>query len=106
MTLEVAGDSVHAQARQRGSEVLGARVDHRLGDVNGHISVERPRVIHRLEEQQRLRGGAGPQLHQLRGSGRGDDLGAAPHEDLALAPRRVVLGQLADAVEQVGPRAS
>ncbi len=103
MALEVADDPLEVEAGVLGGELLAAREHGGLADVERHVARERLGVAHRVEEYARLRCVAGPELDELGRSGAGDDVARVPREDRALGPRRVVLRQLADPLEQLGP---
>ena len=102
VALEVADDAVHAQARELVDQLVGAREHHRLGHVERDVAAQGARLGHRAQQQPRLGRRARAQLDELGGAGGLDDLRAALLEDRALGARRVVLGQLADAVEELG----
>ena len=102
VALEVADDAVHAQAGELVDQLVGAREHHRLGHVERDVAAQGARLGHRAQQQPRLGRRARAELDELRGAGGLDDLGAALLEDRALGARRVVLGQLADAVEELG----
>ena len=102
VALEVADDPVHAQPVELLDQPLRAGAHHRLGDVDRHVAVQRAGLVHRAQQQARLGGGAGAELDQLGGARALDDLGGALLQDRPLAARRVVLGQVADLVEQLG----
>ena len=100
--LVVADDAVDVQARVLVDELVGDAARDLLGDVDGHVRLERAGVAHRVEQHPALGGGARAELDQRPRRRRGDDLGRAGVEDLALAAGRVVLGQLGDPLEQLG----
>ncbi len=83
-------------------ELLGGVTDDGLGDVERDVAVKRAGIGHRIEQDARLLRGPGAELDQLAGAGRLDDLAGLRLQDRLLGARRVVLGQLADAVEQLG----
>ncbi len=102
MALEVADHPVHAQAGVLERQLVGAVAHHALGDVHRHVAFERAGAVQGVEQHARLGGGARAQLDQLDGAGEGGDLRGGGVEDPALGAGRVVLGQLADSVEQLG----
>ena len=67
-----------------------------------HVAAQRARAVQRVEQHARLGRGPGAQLDELDRAGDRRDLVGRALEDRALGARRVVLGQLADAVEQLG----
>jgi hypothetical protein len=70
----------------------------RAGNVDRHIALRR---IERVEQEPHLGERTGAELDDLGlGADLGRDLAGALGEDAKLGARRVVLGQLADAVEQ------
>jgi hypothetical protein len=99
VALEVADHAVHLQAGVVVDQLVGGLAHHPLGHVHGDI----PRgTVHRVEQHARLQRGARAQLDQLRrGARRRDDLARAVPQDRRLGARRVVLGQLADGLEQL-----
>ena len=56
VALEVAEHAVDAQPRVLLDELLGARPQHGLGDVERDVAVQRPGVVHRVEQQRVLAG--------------------------------------------------
>ncbi len=102
VALEVADHAVHAQPGVLAGERLGAVAHHALGDVHRDVALERAGRLQRVEQHARLGGGAGAELDELDRVGQLGDLRGALLEDRALGARGVVLGQLADLVEQVG----
>ena len=101
VALEVADEAVDAQARVLLDQPAGAGPQRALGDVDRHVAAQPAGVGHRVEQHAGLVGRARAQLDELARAGQLDDLGGARLEDRALGPRRVVLGQLADAVEEL-----
>jgi hypothetical protein len=103
VALEVAEDPVHAQPRVLLDELVGARPQDRLGDVERDVAVERSRRVHRVEQHARLVGHARAELDELGRPRRRDQLRPVGLEDRALGAGGVVLGLPADLVEE--PRA-
>ncbi len=103
VALEVADHAVHAQARVLLDQAFGAAVDHALGHVDGDVALERAGRLQRVEQHARLGRGPGAELDELAGAGQLGQLLGALLEDRPLGAGRVVLGQLADAVEQLRP---
>ena len=101
VALEVPDHAVHVEARVLLDQVLGGLAHDRLGHVEGQVAAQRARLGHRVEEHAGLRGVAGAELEQLLGLPRRDDVGRVGLEDRPLGARRVVLGELADLVEQL-----
>ena len=82
-------------------QLVGDAHDHRLGHVDRDVAAQRSRRRERAEQHARLLRGPGAQLDDL-GRARGlRDARGLGDEDRALGARRVVLGQLADPVEQL-----
>ena len=102
MALEVADHAVHAQARVLLGERLRAVAHHALGHVHRHVALQRAGGVQRVEQHARLRGRARAELDELDRARQRRQLGRGLLEDRALGARRVVLGQLADPVEQLG----
>jgi hypothetical protein len=100
VALEVADDAVHLESWVIVHQLVGGLAHHALGDVDRHVAL---RALHRVEQHARFERGTGAQLHELAGRvGRRDDLGRASAQDRRLGAGRVVLGELADALEQLG----
>ena len=95
---DVAGD---AEVRIGEEQRAAARLDGGLGDVDRHV-LELPLAgQQRLDHQPRLLAVAAPQLQQPdRPAQGGDDLAGVGAQDLGLRPRRVVLRQGGDRLEQ------
>ena len=102
VALEVADDPVHLQPGVLGGERGAGGADHALGHVDRHVAAQRAGVGERRQQQPALRRGAGAQLDDLGRARQRRDLAGALGEDRPLGAGRVVLGQLADAVEQRG----
>jgi hypothetical protein len=100
VALEVADQPVHVQAGILRGQLGGTGANHLLGHVHGDEALERPGGGHRIQQQARLGRAARSQLDELAGAGRGDQLVGDALEDRPLGAGRVVLGQLADPVEQ------
>ena len=74
-----------------------------LGDVERHVARRSvPASCMALSSSARLGRRARPELDELGRAGQRGDLGRSALEDRPLGARRVVLGQLADLVEQLG----
>jgi hypothetical protein len=101
VALEVADDAVDVERRVLVGERGGAVAHGLLGDVERHVAPERAGALHRVEQHARLGRRARPELDQL-GHARAahDRVGVVP-QDRALGPGRVVLREVADAVEQL-----
>jgi hypothetical protein len=102
MTLEVADHAVHLQPRVLVGERLRALAHHALGDVHRDVALERSRGVQRVQQHPRLGRSAGAELDELYRAGQLRQLLSPLFEDRPLGARRVVLGQLADPVEQLG----
>ena len=102
VALEVADHAVHAQAGVLLGERLRAVAHHALGHVDRHVALQRAGGVQRVEQHARLRGRARAELDELDGARQRRQLGRGLLEDRALGARGVVLGQLADPVEQLG----
>jgi hypothetical protein len=102
VSLEVADHAVHLKARILLGQLGGAVAHHLLGDVDGHVAAQRAGVVERVEQHPRLGRGPRAQLDQLTSARQPRELVGLVLENRALGARRVVLGQLADAVEQLG----
>ena len=102
VALEIADDPVHLKARVLLDQRLRAVAHHALGDIERHVALERAGGLQGVEQHARLRGGARAELDELAGACQLGDLLGAPLEDRALGARLVVLGELADPVEQLG----
>jgi hypothetical protein len=92
-------------AADREARVLGAERRARLGEhpeahVDGHVASARPRA----QQVARLHGAAGAQLDERRRPRDVADLRRVLGEERRLRARLVVLGLLADALEDVAPR--
>src|SRR5439155_18689001 len=72
-----------------------------FADVERYESPQGSTTCQRVQQQARLLRGSGPQFDQRVGVGRGRDVTGVLLEDLALAARRVVLGEPRDLVEQL-----
>ena len=80
----------------------GALAHEALGHVDGDEALERAGGVHRVQQQTRLGGAARAELDELDRAGLRDQLAGDALEDRALGARRVVLGELADLLEQLG----
>jgi hypothetical protein len=101
VALEVADDAVNLETVVLADQLARARLDGRLGHVDGDVAHERPGVAHGVEENACLRRVAGAQLDELARSGALDDVSGGLFEDRPLRAGRIVLGQLADPLEQL-----
>jgi hypothetical protein len=79
----------------------GRLLERGLRDVQRYVAAEGAGTLHGSQQHPRLLGGARAELDKLTGADLGDDLIGALGQDLHLGPRRVVLGQLADQLEQL-----
>ena len=102
VALEVADDAVHVQARELVHQRVGGLQDHRLGHVEGHVATQAAGGGHGAQQQACLGRRPRAELDELGGARGRDDVLRTRREDRALRPRRVVLGQLADAIEEFG----
>ena len=103
VALEVAHHAVHLETRVDARQLVGALHHDRLGAVHRHVAAQPPGARHRVQQGARLGRGARAELDKLLGLRQRNDLRRPAVQDLALAARRVVLGQARDAVEQLGP---
>jgi hypothetical protein len=101
VALEVADDAVHREPRIFLDEEIGDGMDRGRADVDGHVAAQRAGGGHRVEQHARLRRRARSQLDELDGARARDDVVGVRFEDQPLRARLVVLGQLADRVEQL-----
>jgi hypothetical protein len=97
---EVGAERTHVEPRVDGPDLVGDAPELRRRDVHGHV---RRRRDERVEQQPHLQPGPAPVLdeHRARAEVPGE-FGRARLEDLQLRARQVVLGQLADPLEQRG----
>jgi hypothetical protein len=102
VVLEVAADAAHVGPGVLGGDGGRGVADHGAVDVERDVAPERAGARHGVEQDAGLGGGAGPELDELADAGGRDDRVGARLEDRALGAGRVVLGQLADPVEQRG----
>ena len=95
----VGHDGLHREARVIGTQGIGGGLEVLARDVDGQIALRR---LQRIEQQPHLDQRARAELHDLgpRADLRGD-LAGTLREDAQLGARGVVLGQLADAVEEL-----
>jgi len=101
VALEVADDAVHREPRILLDEELGDGMDRGRADVDGDVARERAGGGHRVEQHARLLRRARSQLDELDGARARDDVVGVHLEDQPLRARLVVLGQLADVVEEL-----
>ncbi len=101
VAVEVTHHCVHRCHRVRlGDRVAGGAQRGRAA-VERHETSEPARVAQRVEQQAGLGRRARPELDERVGTARRGDLAGVVFEDLAFAPRRVVLGETRDLVEQL-----
>ena len=101
VTFEVADDSMHGQARIFAVELVRAGAHNRLGHIEWDVALERAGGREGVEHEAGLRGAPRAELHELVGAGELGQLARPLSEDRALGARLVVLGELADALEQL-----
>src|SRR6185437_16244265 len=101
VALEIADHAVHGQLLELVDELDSRRLERALRHVERNVATQGARARHRLEQDSRLLGRARAELDQLAGAGPLHDLAGASEEDLALGASGVVLGELADPLEQL-----
>ena len=105
VALVVAHEPAHVDAVLAGNR-LGRRPGDLLRDVDRCVRAEAAVVAQRVEQHASLRGRPGAELDQRRrGACRLADPRGVALEDRALRPRRVVLGQPRDLLEELRPAA-
>jgi hypothetical protein len=102
--LEIAHECPHVEKRIVGEEPGGRGLDGHLVDVDGHVTDGLTEPVPGLEEPARLGRRSRPQLHDvLRGEGV-HEAGSDLLEKGGLGTGEIVLGQLRDVLEELGPR--
>ena len=100
VALEVADDTVDLEPVVLVHQLHGGLAHHALGHVERQVAAGTRAGGHGVEQQPRLGGGARAKLDQLHRGRRLHDRHGGVLEDRHLRPGRVVLGQVADPLEQ------
>ncbi len=103
MVFEVADDGVHIDAVVFASDGGRCAAERLLAHVERDEPPQRAAARERVEEQARLLRGAGAELDERVGAGARRDVAACSARIARSAPRRVVLGEPRDLVEELAP---
>src|SRR5205807_3495604 len=101
MTLEIADHAVNLESVVLVDQGPRRILEGALGHVERDIAPERAGALHRAQQYAGFCGGSRSQLDQLTGGGVANDLIRTLSQDPELSPRGVILGQLADLLEQL-----
>src|SRR6266498_3707466 len=103
MALVVGDQSVHLEPRIALQELLGARAQHRLADIERMVSGFEPERLGSVEEQPRFASGSAAELDEVGRTRDVENLSCRALEQLLFRAGQVVFGELANAVKQARP---